>query len=188
VNYAPNGVHTVTHATTIPAPLLAPVDSGLTLSVTHGSNDPLPTQECSIGTSRDHCLHQQFSLDLTPSDGWDGTIIAPSAGSVGWHDDQCLGITLADGVNLTLCHFGRFFVTDGDGVARGQCLGTARTNWIHINLDYGTAHQGGSSQPIPFTGAHSFEGHDLTPNEQRDQRFDSVFPVQSSNQRIGICR
>ena len=40
--------------------LKAPVSAGITLTVVHGYNDPLPTARCVIGAAADHCGNQQY--------------------------------------------------------------------------------------------------------------------------------
>jgi hypothetical protein len=161
--------------------LLAPVAAGIGLTVTHGYNDPLPSESCVIGTARDHCAHQKYGLDLVPDSGWDGTILAPASGRVAWATGDCMGIILSDGVHLTLCHFGRFSVTSGM-VQRGQPLGQAHTSWVHMSLDDGRVHFGqGASQPYPFNGSHALEGLSFDPgsDSQRDQ-WDGVVFVSSN--------
>lgn len=195
--------------------LLAPVAKRIKLSVRHGYNDPTeaslppctPGQSCNnggdqscdvfghccpIGTASDHCGHQQDGLDLTPGHGWNGTILAPADGIIGWGPPggECLGITLNGGTNLSICHFGKMFVRQGQPVHRGCRLGTTALgkDWVHLSLDDGKVHaHGGPSQPIPFTGPFALEGKDLTPDGSQDQRFSKIFPIASTNADVGIC-
>ena len=152
--------------------LLAPTSSGQQLQVIHGYNDPLPSENCAIGSASDHCNNQRYGLDLKPSDQDKLEILAPLPGKIGWGGNgttlDCLGITTQDNLNLTICHFGTFSVQQFDTVQRGQVLGTRRTNWIHISLD----DRGKNPwQPIPFNGVHAIEGRDLNPpaNEASDR-------------------
>jgi hypothetical protein len=131
--------------------LLAPVSSGISLSVIHGYNDPAYNRtnpsECDIASARDHCRNQQFGLDLVPGSGWDGYILAPAPGIpvdfVPGYGGDCLNFQLDNGVNLNICHFARDNeVTSlmGEHVDRGTKLGVASTlngSWqpIHLSLD-----------------------------------------------------
>lgn len=202
------------------AGLKAPVRKGLSLTVIHGYNDPIeanlpdctPGEVCNnqgtrtcdvfggccpINTPNDHCGHQRYALDLQPGDGWGGVIIAPASGKVGWSGGECLGLTLEDGTNLTICHFGENdkWVSQGDQVVQGQCLGRKKTgkNWIHLNLDDGKIHfRRGPSHPIPFVSGNpkfpnglSLEGKNFTPNDSQDQ-FERV-TITSSNDCLNGC-
>ncbi len=63
--------------------LLAPVPAGVMLKVIHGYNDHLPGENCpQPGNSiADHCMNQQYGLDLVPMNG-NTDIIAPATGIV----------------------------------------------------------------------------------------------------------
>ena len=181
-NLSPNGVR---RGTALVPGLLAPVDAGITLTVWHGYNDPLPGERCDIGTASDHCGQQKFGLDLAPSDGWDGTILSPVFGTVAWSSGECTGLDLTGrdpssiGKQLVVCHFGAKFVsTVGDWVCPGLPLGTTVSGkgWVHISLDDGSPHRPPFPQfpAYPFSGAQSLQGRNVEPrsDSDRDQRFD----------------
>jgi hypothetical protein len=103
-NLAPNGTLQGTINRPVQSVLLAPVPSGVTLKIIHGYNDPLPGEYClPPGPNRaDHCMHQQYGLDMVPTTP-NQDIIAPAAGLVAWEEGECLGLCLDVGdVNLTI--------------------------------------------------------------------------------------
>lgn len=161
--------------------LPAPIPAGISFTVHHGYNDPLPGQTCSIGTTIDHCDNQQFGLDFNPPTQ---DIVSPAAGRVKWIEGECLGIQLDDGgANLTICHFARFKVADEQRVSKGQCLGTKESH-IHISLDDRYNRPGASPHPpIPFTGRYALEGQNLEPTGQQDQWKNKSFTSTNS----GFC-
>ncbi|MHC4091443.1 MAG: glycoside hydrolase domain-containing protein, partial [Planctomycetota bacterium] len=155
--------------------LLAPVSAGQKLTVVHGYNDPLPGETCIIGKGPDHCANQKYGLDLRPSDLSDLKILAPLPGKVGWVGGGCLGLTTEDSLNLNVCHFGSFSVKVGQQVERGAVLGNRNTSWIHLSLD--DRYRSASRPPVPFSGAHTFEGTSLPPlaDSQRNQYYGRSF-------------
>jgi hypothetical protein len=190
--------------------LLAPVPKGISLTVLHGYNDPPyaspPTQPCNItsgtrpGSQLDHCRNQQFGLDLRPSAGWDGTILAPAPGTpsargpVPGAGGPCLNFKLDDGTNLNICHFTSVSAVPGQHVQRGAVLGRASTPWIHLSLDKRPATDctGGWRLlpgqpasyycPVQFVAPYTLEGHSLPWDGSAKQRqFDDVFPLTSTN-------
>jgi hypothetical protein len=161
----------------------APVFGGQQLVVSHGYDDPQPGEECVIGRGPDHCDNQRYGLDLVPAQQDETTILSPTEGTVAWDDVEgtgCLGITTADGLNLTVCHFDADMATTQVGVAvsTGGVLGWRATSWIHLSLD---DRRGQRFEAVPFTGAHAIEGLDLVPNGERNQHAGTVI---TSSQRL----
>jgi hypothetical protein len=72
---------------------LAPVLSSVTLKIIHGYSDRLPGENCSKAGDdiADHCMNQQYGLDLAPMNG-NTDIIAPTAGIGDWEVGECLGL------------------------------------------------------------------------------------------------
>jgi hypothetical protein len=164
--------------------LLAPVSAGQTLSFTHGYNDPIPGEACNIGSASDHCAHQRYGLDLTPSNQSDINVLAPLPGSIWWGGvpgSDCLGIKTKDNLNLTICHFASIVVINNQQITRGTLLGTRRTSWVHLSLDTGFGVS--SRDPIPFNGSHTIEGLQFNPDDtKRDYR---PWPAFTSTNGVG---
>ena len=162
--------------------LLAPVASGQTVKVVHGYNDPLPSENCVIGTNSDHCNNQRYGLDFTPSNQNLQEVLAPTSGKIAWTSGDCLGIRTLDDYNLTICHFGQFLKAVNDQVSRGTVLGTRSTSWIHLSMDDRYRHS--SKPPIPFDNTHTIEGVSFAPptNENTDRNTHLNEIITSSNQ------
>jgi len=168
---APNGTLQGTINRPMHAVLLAPMPAGTTVEIIHGYNDPLPTQTCPAPGNGidDHCMNQQYGLDLVPvatsSDPHPSQdILAPADGTVARVQNDCLGLRLSTGdVNLTICHFASFKANlQGTSVTRGTFLGTM-TGHIHMNIDdryHDLSHSQcspGSARtclPVPFNGGY----------------------------------
>lgn len=152
--------------------ILAPVAAGQTVTVLNGYNNPYwdssHNSDCVIGGGvfHDHCASQRYALDLVMSDTTDQHILAPVEGDIELIDGELVLMRLADGLNLSILHFGTVSVAQGQHVSRGTVLGTRKDgkNWVHLNLSdrrYTSTHADWT--PIPFTGAHTFEGTPLGP-------------------------
>ena len=148
--------------------LLAPVSAGKPLRVLHGYNDPLPNQDCHVGGGgADHCNNQRYGLDLISSEQQDLEILAPLPGRIAWTSGDCLGVRTRDNLNLTICHFAKFFVQPNDEVSHGTVLGTRKTPWIHVSLD--NRYQDASKPPVPFNGRHTLEGISFEPGGENER-------------------
>ncbi len=152
--------------------LLSPVPAGVSYRVHHGYNDPLPGQNCAIGSTIDHCQNQQYGLDL---DTVSRDIVAPGAGTVMKLDGDCLILKLDEGgVNMNLCHFAQFKVAKDQHFPQGYCLGTKGSH-IHISLDDRYSAANGAKPPVPFTGRYKLDGKDLQPDGSQNQWNDEPF-------------
>lgn len=162
--------------------LLAPVASGQTVKIIHGYNDPLPSENCVIGASLDHCNNQRYGLDLAPSNQSLLEILAPISGKIAWISGDCLGVRTLDDYNLTICHFSRFQKAVNDQVSIGTVLGIRKTSWIHLSID--DRYRSSSKPPIPFNKAHTIEGVSFDPptdeSTQRNVHIDEI--ITSTNQ------
>jgi murein DD-endopeptidase MepM/ murein hydrolase activator NlpD len=155
-------VRKVSHGGTGKVALLAPFRNGTAFRVSSGyyNNQDQSANGCHIGRGPDHCRHQLFGLDLAPSQSSDRDILAPVPGKVDWITNDCLGLILADGLNLTICHFSSFNVKRGDSVPRGCVLG-ARSAHVHLNLSNRRVNPW---LPVAFNQGHTFERRVLNPN------------------------
>src|SRR6266849_708675 len=157
-----------------PESLLAPFNKGDTFHVLTGyyNNRDQSMSGCHIGTAPDHCDNQLFGLDLRPDQQSDYQVLAPTWGKVAWVDSppNCIGLTLNDNFNLTVCHFSSVNVKVGDQVQRGKILGTRKTSTQHVHLSIDNRNPNGPCNqclPIPFNvakGGHTFEATSLNPN------------------------
>jgi len=157
--------------------LLAPFDEGTNFEVLQGyyNNRAQTVDGCHITRGPDHCRHQLFGLDLKPLQQSNTEILAPAPGTVAWPKPgtapECLGLTLDDGLNLTICHFSSYNVEQFQDVPRGKVLGTMKGH-VHISLDKREGLPHGEWLPVPFNkagtdyapGGHTIEGESLDPN------------------------
>ncbi|HEY0755127.1 MAG TPA: hypothetical protein VGD98_14305 [Ktedonobacteraceae bacterium] len=143
--------------------LLAPFNNGITFTASQGYDNNAGI--CKIGMPPDHCDNQLFGLDLVPDSSDTGQVLAPVGGTVTWADvgkknsTGCIGITIDDGLNLTICHFSTLNVVVGVNVPRGKILGTRSTSHVHISLD--DRRYGKPFIPVTFNGTHTLEGMPL---------------------------
>lgn len=157
--------------------LLSPFNNGITWTVSSGylNNQDQSKTGCHIGIGPDHCRNQLFGLDMVPDQQSDTEILAPAKGKVlfkGELEGGCIGlrITLDNGLNLNVCHFATFNVSQGDEIVRGKMLGTRSTSHVHLSLDdryrIGTLCPGEDRcfLPVPFDGQHTIEGIALDPD------------------------
>ncbi|MEU1001665.1 hypothetical protein [Streptomyces tibetensis] len=118
---------------------------------------------CVIGRGPDHCANQLFSVDLEPTDkaAVSAKVYSPAPGTVRWRDSDtgCLGMDLADGLNLTVCHMSSFNVAAGASVRRNEVLGVRRTPWVHLGVDDRRA--GRPYRPVTLTATTSGWDHTL---------------------------
>jgi hypothetical protein len=123
---------------------------------------------CTVGDNQhDHCGHQLYGLDFIQiSNLKDMRILAPVGGKI--HLDtttnECLQIIMDDNNALTICHFSKINVTNGQVITRGKILGIQKggsNQHIHISIDTFSS----SRVPIPFDKQHNhtFEGHNFYP-------------------------
>lgn len=187
--------------------LLAPVPKGTQISsVLHGYNDfpwtSANTYTCKIPSQTDHCRNQQFGLDLTPASGWNLQILAPAPGKitakVSGAGGDCVNFLLDDNTNLNICHFKSVSAPLNTHVSRGKILGkSSQKDWIHLSLDKRPSKDcsGGwklaAKQelayycPVQFTSPYVFESLQFPwDGSSRDQRFNNLFPITSTNVAI----
>ncbi len=186
-----------------PTGLLAPAPAGQTLTVLNGYDYPPPTETCPPkGYGHDHCEHQEFGLDLVPSDPHDLLVLAPIDGTIAWDETKstadnpspsgCIGI-LPDTdptLNLTVCHLS---VLRASGhVDTGEVLGLRRaTNpWIHLSLNVQYDAKGGqiaeaARTAVPFTGNYAIEGRDFAPQLTSPENLHACETIVSTNVATG---
>jgi len=153
------------------AGLVAPVRAPQMLTVLNGYDNPPPDEPCpTSGYGHDHCGHQEYGLDLVPSDLSDLLVLAPIAGTIRWGLDAvgCLGMSpdVDPMLNLTVCHLSALRASGH--VDPGEVLGLRKpTNpWVHLSLNVQYDSTGGqlpvsARTPIPVTGRYAIAGHDF---------------------------
>jgi len=160
--------------------LLSPFNNGVTWTVSQGyfNNRNQSKAGCHVGVGPDHCWNQLFGLDMVPDQQNDTAILAPGDGKVEFKgklpEENCIGvrITLDNGLNINVCHFASFNVSQGDRVLRGKVLGTRSTLHLHVHLSLDNRYRIGTLckgpdrcfLPVPFDGQHTIEGMALDPD------------------------
>ena len=158
--------------------LLSPFNNGVMWTASQGylNNRNQSKEGCHIGIGPDHCRNQLFGLDMVPDQQNDTDILAPGNGKVTFRgklpEENCIGvrITLDNGLNMNVCHFASFNVSQGDRVLRGKLLGIRSSPHVHLSLDdryrIGTLCPGKDRcfLPVPFDGKHTLEAMSLPPD------------------------
>ncbi len=159
--------------------LLSPFNHGVKWTVFNGylDNRDQSKDGCGVGENAlDHCRNQLFGLDMVPDQQNDTDILTPGNGKVTFRgklpEENCIGvrITLDNGLNMNVCHFASFNVSQGDRVLRGKLLGIRSSPHVHLSLDdryrIGTLcpRQERCFLPVPFDGEHTLEGMSLPPD------------------------